>query len=137
MRKHHTKNKGDLGVLKCQADLMEKGFLPCVPCSEHSNFDLVAYQSGGKFYRIQVKYREIKNGKVEVSFKSSWADKNGIHEQKWDKQEIDLVCVFCPDTNKCYYFDPNNYGKSLALRFDKPKHNLSRVHFASDFETIP
>jgi hypothetical protein len=28
---HHTKGKGDLGVLKAQIDLYEQGFTICVP----------------------------------------------------------------------------------------------------------
>jgi len=32
--KHHTKEKGDLGVLKAQADIAEQGFKIFVPLSE-------------------------------------------------------------------------------------------------------
>ncbi len=52
---HHTKNKGDLGVLKAQVDLCSKGYLILTPLSEHSPFDIVAYKNG-EFIRIQVKY---------------------------------------------------------------------------------
>ncbi len=53
---HPTKNKGDLGVLKAQADLCTKGYLVLIPLSEHSLFDLVAYKDRD-FLRIQVKFR--------------------------------------------------------------------------------
>ena len=59
MRIHHTKNKGDLGVLKAQLDLYEKGYLTLIPNTEHSAFDLVAYKDG-TFKRVQVKYRASK-----------------------------------------------------------------------------
>ena len=36
---HHTKNKGDLGVLKAQVDLYQKGYLILLPHTEHSPFD--------------------------------------------------------------------------------------------------
>jgi hypothetical protein len=42
---HHTKNKGDLGVLKACADLAQQGFLVLNPLSEHSPFDLFAYKN--------------------------------------------------------------------------------------------
>ena len=42
--KHHTKNKGDLGVLKAQVDLHEKGYMILLPQSEHSPFDVVGYK---------------------------------------------------------------------------------------------
>ena len=41
---HHTKDKGDLGVLKAQIDLFEQGFTLFVPLTEHRPFDLVAYR---------------------------------------------------------------------------------------------
>jgi len=56
MASHHTKDKGDLGVLKAQIDLFEQGFTIFVPLTEHCPFDLVAYKDG-EFRRVQVKYR--------------------------------------------------------------------------------
>jgi hypothetical protein len=58
MLSHHTKCKGDLGVLKAQLDLFEQGFTICVPQTEHAPFDLVAYRHG-EFRRVQVKYRAL------------------------------------------------------------------------------
>ena len=46
MFSHHTKNKGDFGVLKCQISLYEQGYLVLTPNTEHSPFDLVAYKDG-------------------------------------------------------------------------------------------
>ncbi len=34
--KHHTKDKGDLGVLKAQLDLFEKGYTILLPYTEHA-----------------------------------------------------------------------------------------------------
>ena len=59
MASHHTKDKGDLGVLKAQIDLFEQG-----------------------------------------------ADKNGTHTSPIDKNEVDIYCVYCPDTDECYYLRP-------------------------------
>ncbi len=89
MKNHHTKNKGDLGVLKAQADLCVKGFLVCLPLSEHAPFDLVAYKNG-VFKRIQVKARTIKHGKLDVRFEHSYSDKNGVHTKKIDMNLIDV-----------------------------------------------
>ena len=50
---HHTKNKGDLGVLKVKVDLFEQGFLILIPETEHSPFDLVIYKEG-VFKTVQV-----------------------------------------------------------------------------------
>ena len=137
MREHHTKNKGDLGVLKAQLDLYEKGYLILTPHTEHSPFDLVGYKNG-KFLRIQVKYRIAKNDKIEVPFRTCWADKNGTHTQDYDKNEIDLMCVYCPDTDKCYYVNPQECNKTFNLRLSTPKNNQkSGIHLAEDYMKIP
>lgn len=46
MVRHHTKDKGDLGVAKAHADLVTKGFYVLFPTTEHAPFDLVAYADG-------------------------------------------------------------------------------------------
>lgn len=138
MKKHHTKTKGDLGVLKVQVDLAEKDWLPCLPLTEHAPFDLIAYKDG-KFKRIQVKYRIKNNGCIDVSFKTSWADKKGNHINYYDKTDIDVIAVYCPDTDKCYYIDLNKFSKSISIRLDESnryKNRKSCNHF-SDFENIP
>lgn len=130
--KHHTKNKGDLGVLKAQASLCEQGYLVLIPMSEHSPFDLVAYKEGS-FYRIQVKYRKISKRKtLEVIFKSYWSNKNGIQSKKQDLSKIDVCCVYCPDTDKCYYINLRNIKTySISLKMKKGK-NDSRSRLAEN-----
>ena len=71
---HHTKEKGDLGVLKAQLDMFEQGFVILNPVTEHASFDLVAYQDG-VFRRIQVKYKSVnRKGGVTMFFRSCWAE---------------------------------------------------------------
>lgn len=137
MREHHTKNKGDYGVLKAQVDLFSKGWLPLIPLTEHSEFDLAAYNNG-KFLRIQVKYRTLTKGKIELLFKSSWADKNGNHLVKTNKSEVDLICIYCPDTEKCYYVDLKKYNSGISLRLDPTKNGQKKsIHYLKDFEAMP
>jgi hypothetical protein len=58
MMNHHTKHKGDLGILKAQVDLYQKGYMILNPATEHAPFDIVIYKDG-MFKRVQVKYREL------------------------------------------------------------------------------
>ena len=63
---HHTKERGDLGVLKAQLDLFEQGYSILNPGTEHAPFDLVAYKDC-EFKRIQVKYKSAdKSGSITV-----------------------------------------------------------------------
>jgi hypothetical protein len=137
MKIHHTKNKGDLGVAKAHCDLVEKGYIVLFPTTEHAPFDLVAYD-GIKFIRIQVKYRRAVNGSVQIRLESWWADRNGSHGKPIDKSQIDVFCVYCPDTDKCYYFKPENAKTYFSLRIDTPKNNqLKNINFAEDFAGVP
>jgi hypothetical protein len=137
MRIHHTKNKGDLGVAKAHCDLVEKGYVVLFPTTEHAPFDLVAYD-GIRFIRIQVKYRRAVNGSVQIRLESWWADRNGSHGKPINKSEIDVFCVYCPDTNKCYYFKPEHAKTYFSLRIDTPKNNQSKnINFAEDFAGVP
>ena len=135
---HHTKSKGDLGVLKAQVDFFEQGFTICVPQTEHSPFDLVAYKDG-EFRRVQVKYRALnKSGALSIHFRSVWADRHGTHIVPIDKNEVDLYCVNCPDTDECYYLKPMNFRSSVFLRVEAPKNcQVKRVNFAADFRRAP
>lgn len=135
---HHTKDKGDIGVLKAQADLASRGFMVLQPMTEHAKFDVVIYKDR-IFRRVQVKYRSIdKHGCLPVCFRSCWSDKNGTHMKAIDKSEIDLYCLYCLETDKCYYFDPRRFKRSLNLRVNTPKNNQKRwVNKASDFLKVP
>ena len=135
---HHTKDKGDLGVAKAYADLVEKGYQVLVPMTEHAPFDLVAYRDG-VFRRVQVKYRSASStGVVDVAFVSTWSDRHGVHRRQVDKVEVDLFCVYCPDTGECYYIRPQDHASSVKLRIS-PSRNNQRVGvwFAEDFRGIP
>jgi len=77
-QRHHTEDKGDLAVAKVQADLIERGALVLQPFTEHAPFDLVAYMDE-RFYRVQVKFRRLTSGSVHVKFRSTWADRHGVH----------------------------------------------------------
>ncbi|MCY8952698.1 group I intron-associated PD-(D/E)XK endonuclease [Bacillus cereus] len=123
---HHTKTKGDLAVLKAQVDLYEKGYMILMPQTEHSPFDLVVYKDG-RFKRVQVKYRELNaRGILEVRFRSSYSTTSGVTTKEVNKEEIDVYCVYCPQTDFCYYFNPKFFSKSISLRVDSPKNNKEK-----------
>ncbi len=94
--RHHTKDKGDLAVVKVQADLVEQGATVLLPLTEHAPFDLVAYIQN-VFYRVQVKFRTAKQGSVYVAFRTCWADRHGVHTRPMPRDEVDVVAIYCPD----------------------------------------
>ncbi|MHC9295791.1 group I intron-associated PD-(D/E)XK endonuclease [Mycobacterium sp. LTG2003] len=137
MAKHHTKDKGDLGVAKAHADLAGKGFTVLFPATEHAPFDLVAYRDG-EFHRLSVKYRSARAGAITVKFASTWADRNGTHISLIDRESIDLVCIYCPETDECYYVRPASHGYSVTLRIAPSKNGQRRgVLDAAAFRVLP
>jgi hypothetical protein len=134
---HHTKNKGDLGVLKAKCDLFEKGYLTLSPDSEHCPFDIAIWKDG-EFKTVQVKYREANDGKIDINFRSAYSTKNGVQSKPVNKSYIDLYCIYCKDTDKCYYFDPKLFKKSATFRVETPKNNQTKgINFLEDYCEVP
>jgi len=138
VRHHHTKTIGDLGVLKAQPDLYQRGYIVSVPLSEHAPFDLVITRDG-RSRTVQVKTRRLDaTGSFEVKMASTWADRRGSHRVPVDPDRIDLYCVWCPDVDVCFYFDPHGLGSSIRLRVRAPKNGQRRrVRVASDYREVP
>jgi len=131
---HHTKVKADIGLAKVIGDLAVKGYVPCVPLSEHQPYDIVAIAITGEALKLQVKYSSLKsNGTIEVRFRSSWADKNGTHIRHYAKDDFDYYAIYCPEKDTVLYV-PNSPGCPKAIRFDKTANNQAQdVNWAKDY----
>lgn len=115
MATHHTKDKGDLGVAKAHADLVQQGLMVLFPATEHAPFDLVAYD-GETFRRVQVKYRSMVDGAIRHALRSTWSDRRGVHRRVLDPGAVDVICIYCPDTDQCYYVR-QPFAQHVTLRF--------------------
>lgn len=134
---NQTKDKGDLGVAKAHADLVSKGFTVLFPATGHAPFDVVAY-AAGQFHRLQVKYRSSRAGAIKVQFRSTLVDRNGTHVTPMDKDAIDTICIYCPETDECYYVRPDEHGTSVTLRVEPSKNcQQAGVLHASAFRELP
>lgn len=78
------------------------------------------------FHRLQVKYRTARSGAITVHFRSVWNDRHGTHTTPTDKDAIDVVCLYRPDTDECYYVRPGDHGASVTLRI-APSRNGQRL----------
>jgi hypothetical protein len=137
VRAHHTKTKGDLGVLHAQLDLARRGYAILLPLTEHAAFDLVAYRDA-RFLRVQVKYRAARNGVVGFQLSTCWTDRHGIHTTPVDRAEVDVFCIYCPDTDRCYYVDTQSCPTRVQLRIDEPRNAQRKgIRWAHDYEDLP
>lgn len=102
--RHHTKDKGDIGLACVMADLIKRDIQVALPVSEHLPFDLIAIHACGRMVKVSVKYRVLsKRGTVSVGASSVWSDRNGIHIRPHSPGDYDVVAIYCPDTDQCYY----------------------------------
>jgi len=136
--RHHTKDKGDKGTGNVIADLLSKGIQVCLPLSEHLPFDLIAVKQDGSLLRVSVKYRTLKKGSVYVVFSSSYSDSHGVHTKEIDKNLIDLLAIYCPETKEVYYVIPSNFDKSVTLRVEESKNNQTKgINLAKNYLLVP
>jgi len=131
---HHTMDKGNVGTVKVIADLTVREFTVLLSVYEQMPFDLVLYKDG-KFCRVQVKYRTVNpNGCVEVKFRSTSVYTSGKKYSKpMDKNQVDMLAIYCPDTDTCYYLDPKKFGKSVNLRVRASKMKIGTIRMADDY----
>ena len=135
---HHTKTKGDLGVLKVKVDLFLQECLICSPETEHAPFDLVIFKNG-MFKTVQVKYRNLSQfGNLVIPFSTSYSTSQGVFTKKINKTIVDIYAVYCPQTDCCYYLETRKFKESITLRVHAPRNNqTARVHFADDYRKVP
>lgn len=132
--KHITNDKGDIGVLKITADLVEKGYPVFTPISATCPFDLLIEKDG--FKRVQVKYRNVsKQGTLDVHLTRAIITNNKITSRKND--EVDILAVYCPQTNACYYIYTNQFSESISLRVNAPKNGqTTNIRFAENYKEL-
>lgn len=117
--KNITKDKGDVGVAMVIADLARNGFKVALPVSDHLPFDLIAISPSGRMFRFSVKHRHRnKRGCVEASTRSVYSNGKGSHTKYADKNWIDGIALYCPETEAVYYVPVKALGlrKSINLR---------------------
>ena len=142
MANHHTKDKGDLGLVMVIADLVRHGVDVYVPLSEHQPSDLIAADESGRVSRVQVKYRSLApTGVVSIDFRNTYSDSHGVHQKLADRSQFDCYAVYCPQTEKIYYLRiddiPEHNGSSTSLRIVPPANNQKKkVLLASDYEAF-
>ena len=126
-----TYEKGAIGEHRVVADLISKGYRVHKPLSESLPYDLVV-SIKGFFFKIQVKYVTLTRGFVETSPRSIKSRNTRIVNI-----DFDLLAIFCPDTQECYYIWRNEFEGSVRLRINKTKNNQGKgVRLAKDYTQI-
>ena len=132
-----TQKKGDLGVSIAIGDLKKQGIDSSIPISESLSYDLVGDYKG-TLKRIQVRYSKIsksKKGIIETKLKSVWSNSKGYQVRKREVSDFEILCIYCPDTDKCYYLKAEDFNNStaIALRVVASKINIKTIRYADDY----
>lgn len=150
--RHLTKDKGDLGVARTLPDLLEHGIRACLPLSEHLPFDLIAVMPDfTTLRRVQVKYRGMERGAVELEFKSNYYDSKRIYSKYVDLGELDVYAIYNPQADHVYYLRIDEIPpdmRSITLRVEPPKNGqkvgvklaanyVNPCRIAPDIQPIP
>ena len=129
---HHTKDKGDLGLVKVMCDLSEQAFKILTPFSEHLPFDLVAFSPKSSIlYKVQVKYKRLSKGVVNVPLRTSFLSSEGTITKRYKHGDFDVIAVYCPDIQSCAYLtskETEHLSSTVTLRVVPPKIGISGVH---------
>ncbi|WP_408632047.1 group I intron-associated PD-(D/E)XK endonuclease [Micropruina glycogenica] len=97
---HHTKDKGDLGVAKAHADLVSQGFVVLFPATEHA--PIWSRTSTAVSRDCRSRTEQVARAQQRSRFGLSvWSDRHGLHVQPTDKSTIDVVCIYCPQSDAC------------------------------------
>ena len=133
---HHTHTKGDIGVAKVTTDLIEKGFNVFFPFHSFLPFDIIGYKDEIS-YRIQVKYKKAKNSVLQLSLRRT----PSMHKPV-PLTEVDIIAVYSPDTNKCYYLNYNDIHTSrIHLLLKKAKSwsdgPTRKTRYLEDYTSFP
>jgi hypothetical protein len=103
------------------ANLTTHGVKIALPISEHLPFDLIAISDEGQLAKVSVKYRSARDGKIEVLLRSKWNAAQGTRQRRWQKGEVDVHAIYCPDTQTCYYVPDAKVRKAtITLRLTPP-----------------
>lgn len=135
---HHTKDLGDKGVFKAILDLHDKGYFISNPMTEHAPFDLIIWKDG-KCQTVQVKARNVNSkGVVTINFRNSYCNTKGVVTKDVNKDYIDLYCLYCVDTDKCYYFNPKDFSVTVTFRVLPPKNGQTKnIRLLKEYQNIP
>lgn len=126
----HTKRLGKIGELRVASELLKLGYDVFLPLTEELPVDLVACK-GDKFYKVQVKTRNPRNGKILVPTRV-----NKI--KRYMDSDVSVIIVYDPKNDNGYWIpisEVQGNANTITLRLVPPKNNQTRgVRSAKDFK---
>ncbi|MBC8740425.1 hypothetical protein F6X40_27595 [Paraburkholderia sp. UCT31] len=131
-----THQKGAIGVAKVVEDLTTRNVQAFFPFSgDHLPYDMVALHEG-RFYKVQIKYRESQSGRSAIRVPAGtycMPRSNGLRGRKYMEGDFDVAAIFAPELNAVLYVPADMIGINIALE----RRTRSPHFWWEDFRTFP
>ena len=110
----NTNQKGYIGLTRTVAELAEMGYEVFLPQHDYSAIDLIVVNEAGESRRVQVKYRETKDGVVTIPLNTVVNGK----KIPINRDKIDGWAVYVPEApdvmSRVLYIPKTVAGKSKS-----------------------
>jgi len=110
---------GAMGESLVAADLLKNGYQPHMPMTNNCPYDILVTKGTIRF-RVQVKYRSISKGAVEVTMRRSTQAGYVHYEDDYD------ILAIVTDNQKIAYLHKSELDISVRLRVTKSKNNQKK-----------
>jgi protease II len=129
-----TNTKGNKGLVNVIADLVNKDFFVFLPITDTTCVDVVVSNKEMELKKIQVKFRSMSDGVIEISTETIVNGKR----IPVNLDNIDLWAIYCPDNKNIYYVSTKDLKskKILVLRIEPPKQKQKTINYAYDYLDI-
>lgn len=135
---HHTKDKGDIGMVVVLADLVRNNWIVSLPLQEHAPYDLVATK-GSVIRRVQVKFRtEDKYGAIAVSLRNCWGNMKGtVRSKRYSSEDVDTFAVTNGNVIAYINMDELKRMETFTIRLRPAKNNQKvNCRFAEEYALL-
>jgi hypothetical protein len=110
---------GAMGEALVIADLLRHGYQPHMPATNNCPYDILVTK-GTIIFRVQVKYRTMTRGAVEVSMRRATSE-----GYKHYKDDYDILAIVT-DGDRIAYLHRSELVNSVRLRIHKSKNNQEK-----------
>lgn len=120
----NVNQKGVKGLIKVIDDLQENGYYTFPAFDDHSPIDLIAVDTKGNSYRLQVKYRELDKSKKVARYTFPASSVVNGKRIPIDKSLIDGWAVYLAEANKVVYIKKSMVTSTFTI---DPSKNYGRL----------
>ena len=128
----NTKQQGNITEVSCMLEFLKLGYNILQPYGDCERYDFVA-DINGKFYKIQCKTGQLKDGVLSFNCRSSHRVEGKCVNEKYTSDEVDFFATFYD--GKCYLVPQVECNSAKNLRFEPPANGqVKGISFAADYE---